>query len=274
MSLHPVAFFDSGVGGLTVLKAAHARLPDVSTWYLGDNARAPYGGRSLDEIYSFTAQAVRRFLEAGCPLVVVACNTASAQALRRIQQEVLPQAFPKARVLGVVRPGAESLAAETQTGHVGVFATPITVASHSYKKELAHLNPQTVVTEIALPRLAAYVEAGQERGAQARADIAAACAELRTQDPLIDVVLLGCTHFAFVTDLFAEHLAGVRVLTQEALFADRLADYLARHVDLALHIDRSGQRRYDTTGDPLAVAAAATRFFGSPIVFTPVSLTP
>ncbi len=261
----PIGFFDSGVGGLTVLAAVQARLPALSTAYLGDNARAPYGTRSREEIHAFALAGARHLFARGCPLVVFACNTASASALRWIQQEILPREFPDRRILGVVRPGAEALAVATRSGNVGVFGTAATVASRAYAREIAALRPDARITEIACPSLAGLIERGEEASAAAAAEIDGACAAMAAAG--VDAALLACTHFAFVADAFRRRLPGVTVLTQEALIADALASYLARHPEIAARVDRSGFRAYDTTGSAAAVAALTSRFLGAPVSF-------
>ena len=275
MMAGPIGFFDSGVGGLTVLRAVQSRMPDVSTSYLGDNDRAPYGTRSQDEIFSFALQGARYLFAQECPLVIFACNTASSGALRRIQQEVLPREFPDRRILGVVRPGAEALAAATRSGcampagrQVAVFGTNATIASGAYGREVAHLRPDAQVTEIACPTLASLVERGEEGSDAARSEIAVACDAARDAD----AALLACTHYAFVADAFRAALPGVTVLTQEAVIAEKLADYLVRHPEMAARIDHSGERGYDTTGSAETVSALASRFLGAPVDFRHVSL--
>ncbi|MEK7073670.1 MAG: glutamate racemase [Patescibacteria group bacterium] len=264
----PIGFFDSGVGGLTVLRAAQTLLPDVSTHYLGDNARAPYGTRTQDEIFTFALDGARYLFNQGCPLIVFACNTASAGALRRIQQEVLPAEFPNRRILGVVRPGAEALTAATHSGRVAVFGTNATIASHAYSREITHLRPDAQVTEIACPTLAGLIERGEEGSVEARAEITAACRKAAGAD----AALLACTHYAFVADAFRAALPGVTVLTQEAVIADKLAAYLVQHPDMAACIDHSGSRRYDTTGSAESVSALASRFLGASVAFKHISL--
>ncbi len=264
----PLGVFDSGVGGLTVLRAVQARVPTLATHYLGDNARAPYGPRSQEEIFTFALQGVRRLFAAGCPLVILACNTASSGALRRIQQEVLPREFPDRRVLGVVRPGAETLAAATRSGTVAVFGTRATVASGAYGREVHALRAGATVEEIACPTLAGAIERGEEGSWAAAEEIASACAKAQGAD----AALLACTHFAFVADAFRAQLPGVTLLTQEATVADKLAAYLARHPELAGRIDQTGDRAYDTTADAGAVSALASRFLGAPVTFRRVTL--
>lgn len=269
MMVGPIGFFDSGVGGLTVLRAVQALLPDVSTHYLGDNARAPYGTRPQDEIFAFALDGARHLFRQGCPLVIFACNTASAGALRRIQQEVLRREFPDRRILGVVRPGAEALAASTRSGRVAVFGTNATIASGAYGREIAHLRPDAQVAEIACPTIASLVERGEEGSDAVQSEIVAACDAAMG----VDAALLACTHYAFVADAFRARLPGVTVLTQEVVIAEKLVDYLARHPEMAGRIDHSGGRGYNTTGSAEAVSALVSRFLDAPVAFRHVSLS-
>lgn len=278
--------FDSGFGGLTVLKPIHDRLPNLSTIYLGDNARAPYGTRSHEEIFAFALEGVRELFRRGCPLVILACNTASAQALRQTQQTVLPVEFPDSdatvgasrRVLGVIRPTAEEIVARSSSGHIGVFATPATVASASYVREISNYAPPSSnvrVAQVACPgQLTALIEQGHGDSEEADAIVASCCAELMSADPLIDTILLGCTHYPLVENLFRKHLPpSVAIVTQGAIVADKLADYLAHHPDLAAHLDQTGTRQYLTTKDDAALSDLASRFYGAPVAFETVALT-
>lgn len=271
--------FDSGFGGLTVLRAIHDRLPDVSTVYLGDNARAPYGTRSHEEIFQFTLEGVRELFRRGCPLVIVACNTSSAQALRQIQQTVLPIEFPDRRVLGVIRPTAEEIVSMTKTGHIGVFATPATVASSAYLREISSQFPisnfqfpHPVVSQVACPGLVDLIESGRERSPEADALVATFCAQMIASDPLVDTILLGCTHYPLVENLFQKHLADRRVVSQGTIVADKLVDYLARHPDLAARIDQTGSRQYLTTKSDEGLSSLASRFYGETVHFEPISI--
>jgi glutamate racemase len=270
-----LGIFDSGFGGLTVLRAIHERLPKYSTMYLGDNARAPYGVRSHDEIFGFTLDGVRELFRRGCPLVVLACNTASAQALRQIQQTVLPSEFPDRRVLGVIRPTAEEIAWTSPSGHLGVFATPATVASEAYVHELADIERAGTalrVTQAACPGLVDLIERGEDASPEACAIAASAAAKLMASDPLIDSVLLGCTHYPLVEPLFRAALPpNVRVVRQGSVVAAKLADYLARHPEISARIDQSGTRTYLTTKADTSLSDLASRFYGSPIEFSTVT---
>lgn len=254
--------FDSGFGGLTVLKDIHRRLPSLSTVYLGDNARAPYGTRSQDEIFAFTLEGVRTLFSMGCPLVILACNTASTNALRRIQQEILPIEFPDRCVLGVIRPTVETIGASER---VGVFATPATVTSGAYERELGGPIPQ-----VACPGLVDLIERGRDRSREADALVARFCVELLALDPALETALLGCTHYPLVEPLFQRHLPGVRMISQGGIVADALADYLKRHPDMAARIETDGRREYLTTARSVD-DDLASRFYGSRISFGPIS---
>lgn len=265
--------FDSGYGGLTVLRAIRARLPELSTLYLGDNARAPYGVRDEETIFRYTLEGVRWLFGQSCPLVVLACNTASAQALRRIQQEVMPKEFPERRLLGVVRPLAEAAAESSGDGHFGVIGTVATAKARAYTREISHLRPEATVTEVAAPGLAGLIEDGKEAGPEAESEVVAAIGSLMSLDGNIDTVLLACTHFPLAYPLFEKHRpAGVRYLMQDGIVAERLADYLARHPEIASRIDAEGESRFRTTGDAAEVTRLATRFFGAPAEFERVTL--
>ena len=272
--------FDSGFGGMTVLRAIHERLPNVSTVYLGDNARAPYGTRSHEEIFAFALEGVRELFRRGCPLVILACNSASAQALRQIQREVLPNEFPDRRVLGVIRPTAEEIVSLSATRHIGVFATPATVASGSYPREIQG----AVVTQVACPGLVDLIEAGRERSAEANELVATFCAQMVATDPAIDAVLLGCTHYPLVDGLFKKHVnasaeinpggGSRRVVSQGAIVAEKLADYLVRHPDMAGRMDRTGSRTYLTTKNDETLSSLASRFYGDGVSFERVDIVP
>ncbi|MDE6010208.1 MAG: glutamate racemase, partial [Muribaculaceae bacterium] len=193
--MHPIGIFDSGYGGLTILKEIRRRLPEYDYLYLGDNARAPYGTRSFDIVYEFTLQAVRHLFDAGCRLVILACNTASAKALRSIQQRQLPIIDPSRRVLGVIIPTVEALGSMTRTGHVGVVATPGTINSRSYSIETAKLFPDIMVTEVAAPMWVPLIENGEADSPGADYFVKKYCDRVLEEDPEIDTLLLGCTHY-------------------------------------------------------------------------------
>lgn len=248
--------FDSGFGGLTVLRAIRTRLPSLSTCYFGDNARAPYGTRSEEEIFAFTLEGVRFLFAQDCPLVILACNTASARALRRIQREILPKEFPDRRVLGVIRPTVEALVSLPKP--VGVFATPATVASGAWVAECAHLG--FVPSQGACPGLVELVERGEENSAEADLLVRTYAEGMYAKQPDLKTAVLGCTHYAFLLPAFRAALpAGVGILTQGDLVAASLEDYLRRHPEMDARLDHVGSSVFHTSGsiDPLALV----RFF-------------
>lgn len=249
-----------------MLRELRAALPQADFLYLGDNARAPYGTRSFELVYEFTLQAVRRLFDSGCPLVILACNTASAKALRSIQQRDLPVLAPERRVLGVIRPTVEALAARTRTGCVGVFGTPGTVASHSYRMELAKLAPGIRVFEHACPMWVPLVENREGDGDGAdyfiRKDIDALMAEC----PDIDAVVLGCTHYPLLIDKIRRYMpAGVNIILQGPMVAASLVDYLHRHPDIDAAITRGATTRYLTTEQPSRFDSLASLFMGEEV---------
>ena len=262
--------FDSGYGGLTILKAIHGRLPSISTIYLGDNARAPYGTRAPAEILAFTREGVRFLFERGCPLVILACNTASADALRTIQQTLLPEEYPHRRILGVIRPTAEAIR-ENPKHHIGIFATPATVNSCAYARELAHLGPFSV-TQQACPGLVDAIERGETETSETADLVASFVAQLLQKDPAIKTVLLGCTHYPLILPLFRTTLPGrVNIIIQGPTVAEKLADYLARHQEIDTRLAHSGTREFFTTGIPNN--PLASYFYKNEILFNKICLT-
>lgn len=249
-----IGVFDSGYGGLTILEKIRQALPEYDYVYLGDNARTPYGTRSFEVIYEYTWQCVRYLLqEEGCALVILACNTASARALRSIQQRELKQVWladgsERRRVLGVIRPTVERVSEYTQSGHVGVLATPGTVRSESYLLELAKQNPHLVVSQEACPMWVPLIENGEHNGAGADFFVAKYIHAILQRDPQIDTLILGCTHYPLLRNKIEAILpAGVRLLAQGELVAEALRDYLQRHTDLESLLEKGGTCRYLTT---------------------------
>lgn len=262
----PIGVFDSGYGGLTVLRDLRRALPDADFLYLGDNARAPYGTRSFELVYEFTLQAVRYLFSRGCPLVILACNTASAKALRSIQQNDLPLLAPSRRVLGVIRPTVEALSDYTRTGAVGLFGTPGTVASGSYDMEIAKLHPGMRLYAHACPMWVPLVEYRESDGDGAdyfvRRDIEA----LTAMSPDIDTVILGCTHYPLLIDKIRKYMPeGISVVTQGEIVAHSLTDYLRRHTDIEAAITRHGTTEYLTTENAAKFADMACVFMGAPV---------
>ncbi|MDE6039299.1 MAG: glutamate racemase [Paramuribaculum sp.] len=262
----PIGVFDSGYGGLTILREMRRRLPDYDYLYLGDNARAPYGPRSFDVVYKFTLEAVRYLFAQGCPLVILACNTASAKALRTIQQNDLPQIDPTRRVLGVIRPTVEHLGEMSRDGHIGVFATAGTVRSQSYDLEVAKLFPDFTVDSQACPMWVPLVENHEADGKGADYFVNKYVDELFTKRGDIDTVLLACTHFPILYDKIRRAVPeGVNVVCQGEVVAESLADYLHRHPEMESRLDRGGTCRYLTTENPESFSSLARIFLDQPV---------
>jgi glutamate racemase len=274
-TLHgPIGVFDSGYGGLTILKELRQRLPQYDYLYLGDNARAPYGSRSFGLVYEFTLQAVNRLFAAGCPLVILACNTASAKALRSIQQRDLPTSSdPTRRVLGVIRPTAEYVGEASRTGHVGVFATPGTIASRSYDIEIAKLHPSFVTTGHACPMWVPLVECGDADSEGADFFVKRECDRLMAADEQIDTVILGCTHYPLLYKKIRQYLPEhVNVLSQGAIVADSLADYLTRHPEMRRRLSTNATVQFLTTESPDRFDPLASLFLGEDVASEHVTL--
>lgn len=243
-----IGVFDSGFGGLTILRELRKQLPQYDFVYLGDNARAPYGTRSFETIYSYTKQAVESLLELGCPLVILACNTASAKALRSIQQNDLPVLAPENRVLGIVRPTAECIGKFSKTGHVGILATPGTVSSESYLLEIAHFAPNLSVSQRACPFWVPLVENGELSGAGAEYFVKRDLEALFAMDSEIDTVLLACTHYPLLSPIIQKFLpSGVRLISQGEIVASRTLDYLNRHPEIESRLKKTGNTEFFTT---------------------------
>ena len=244
----PIGIFDSGYGGLTILHGIRQLLPQYDYMYLGDNARAPYGSRSFEVVYQFTRQAVLKLFSLGCHLVILGCNTASAKALRTIQQRDLPQLDPSRRVLGIIRPTAESIGALTTSRHVGILATEGTIRSRSYDMEIGKLFPDIKVSGVACPLWAAIVEAGEADSPGADYFVGKRIGQLMRKDPLIDTIILGCTHYPLLMSSIVKHVpTSVRIMPQVAYVAESLKQYLDRHTDIEARITQGGTCRYLTT---------------------------
>ena len=244
----PIGIFDSGYGGLTILKAIRELLPQYDYAYLGDNARAPYGTRSFDIVYQFTRQAVLKLFEMGCQLVILGCNTASAKALRSIQQNDLPNIDPLRRVLGVIRPRAEVVGKLTETKHVGILATPGTIKSDSYNIEINKLWPELSVTGVACPLWVPIVENNEATGAGADYFVKKRIDHILWLDPDIDTLILGCTHYPILMPKIKQYVPeGVKIVSQGEYVAESLKDYLARHTDMDARCTKNGTVRYYTT---------------------------
>lgn len=262
ISLGPIGVFDSGYGGLTILRQLRKSLPHYDYLYLGDNARAPYGSRSFEVVYRYTLEAVRELFSRGCPLVILACNTASAKALRSIQQIDLPQMpDPSRRVLGVIRPTVEILGDVSSSGHVGVLGTSGTVASHSYMIETLKLFPGMIVTEQECPLWAAIVESSEADSEGADYFVKKRVDMLMERDPEIDTIVLGCTHYPLLIDKIRKYVPeGTHILEQGHLVAESLKDYLHRHPEMDCRLSKSGSVEYLTSENPGKFDSLASLF--------------
>ncbi len=258
-----IGIFDSGYGGLTVLREIRQLMPQYDYLYLGDNARAPYGTRSFEVVYEFTLQAVNRLFQMGCHLVILACNTASAKALRTIQQHDLPTIDAQRRVLGVIRPTAECIGDITQSRHVGIFATPGTIRSHTYELEIAKLHPDISVTGEACPMWVPLIENGEANSDGADYFVRQHINRLLSRDPDIDAIILGCTHYPLLLDKILQFTPpGVRIIPQGDYVAHSLHHYLQRHPDMQQRITQQGSMRFLTTEQPTDFSQNATLFLG------------
>ena len=244
----PIGVFDSGYGGLTILKAIRELLPQYDYAYLGDNARAPYGTRSFDIVYQFTRQAVLKLFEMGCQLVILGCNTASAKALRSIQQNDLPKIDLQRRVLGVIRPTAEIVGKLTQTKHIGILATPGTTKSNSYNIEINKLWPELDVTGVACPLWVPIVENNEATGAGADYFVKKRIDHILWLDPDIDTLILGCTHYPILMPKIKQYVPdGIKIVSQGEYVAESLKDYLTRHTEIDARCTKNGTAHYYTT---------------------------
>ena len=267
-----IGIFDSGYGGLTILNQIRQVLPEYDYLYLGDNARAPYGTRSFDVIYEYTLQAVKYLHQQGCSLIILACNTASAKALRTIQQrDIDPN---KLRVLGVIRPTVEVIPQRTQTKHVGVLATQGTVASDSYVIELLKQDPTLTITQQACPMWVPLIESGEHLSDGANYFVEKYLTELLTRDPLIDTIILGCTHYPLIQSKIEAYLSQtnrqISVVSQGEIIASSLQDYLQRHPEIVERISSPSRRRsggvtYLTTESASKFEESASLFLSEPI---------
>jgi len=257
----PIGIFDSGYGGLTILEKIRAELPEYDYIYLGDNARTPYGTRSFEVVYKYTLECVTHMFEMGCQLVVLACNTASAKALRTIQQRNLPEMDPNRRVLGVIRPTVEAVVAMTTTNHIGLLATTGTVQSDSYPLEIQKINKDIHVTSEACPMWVPLIENNEFRTKGADYFIERDVRNLLAADPSIDTIMLGCTHYPLLEDKIKSLLPkGIQVVSQGEIVAKSLADYLQRHPEMERLCTRNGLIRYFSTESVEKFSSSASIF--------------
>ena len=269
----PIGIFDSGYGGLTILHGIRQLLPEYDYLYLGDNARAPYGPRSFDVVYEFTRQAVLKLFEKGCHLVILGCNTASAKALRSIQQKDLPKIDPERRVLGVIRPTAEVIGSLTKTRHVGVLATEGTIKSESYNLEIRKLYPDIEVSGVACPFWVPLVEYNEADSPGADYFVKKRIDQIMRLDDKIDTIILGCTHYPLLMPKILKFLpAGVRVVPQGEYVAESLKAYLERHPQIEQRCAKNGTVNYLTTENPEKFKEQAQIFLHEPVEVENISL--
>lgn len=269
----PIGVFDSGYGGLTILREMRHLLPEYDYLYLGDNARAPYGNRSFDLVYKFTLQSVKALFERGCVLVILACNTASAKALRSIQQRDLPHIDPSRRVLGIIRPTVEALDSLSESGHVGILGTRGTIGSRSYELEAAKLQPDFTITGHACPMWVPLVENGEADSPGADFFVKKEINAIMTADPEIDTLVLGCTHYPLLLNKIKQYTpANIGIITQGRIVADSLADYLRRHPEISSRCTRGGNASFLTTESIDRFSDMASIFMGEHVDATHIEL--
>lgn len=269
----PIGVFDSGYGGLTILSKIREVLPQYDYLYLGDNARTPYGTRSFEVVYEFTRQAVAKLFEMGCHLVILACNTASAKALRTIQMNDLPQWDAHRRVLGVIRPTVECIGSLTRSRHIGVLATSGTIRSESYPLEIHKLFPDIEVTGQACPMWVPLVENDEASRPGADYFVQKYINELLTRDQQIDTVILGCTHYPLLLPKIAPYMpSGIRTVAQGELVAHSLQEYLQRHPEMERRCTAGGSCRYLTTEAPDKFQDSASLFLNEAIAVEHIDL--
>lgn len=269
----PIGVFDSGYGGLTILDGIRQLLPEYDYLYLGDNARAPYGPRSFDVVYEFTRQAVQRLFEMGCHLVILGCNTASAKALRTIQQVDLPQWDKDRRVLGVIRPTAEVIGSLTESRHVGVLATEGTIKSESYNLEIKKLYPDVQVSGVACPFWVPLVEYNEADSPGADYFVKKRIDQIMALDPQIDAIILGCTHYPLLMPKILKYLpAGVMVVPQGEYVAESLKSYLERHPEMEQQCSKGSTTHYLTTENPDKFKEQAQIFLHEPVEVENITL--
>lgn len=268
-----IGVFDSGYGGLTILSEIRRRLPQYDYIYLGDNARAPYGCRSFDIVYRFTLEAVRYLFDCGCPLVILACNTASAKALRSIQQNDLPSIDPTRRVLGIIRPTVEKIGELTTTGNIGLVGTPGTVQSHSYDMEIGKLYPGFTTYSRECPMWVPLVENRESTSPGADYFVKQEIDRLFSQGRDIDTLILACTHYPLLYDKIRRYVPeGVSIVRQGEIVADSLADYMQRHPAMDSRCSKGGTCHYLTTESAAKFSEMASVFLSKPVEATHIDL--
>jgi glutamate racemase len=269
----PIGIFDSGYGGLTILHGIRQLLPEYDYLYLGDNARAPYGGRSFEVVYEFTRQAVTKLFDMGCNLVILGCNTASAKALRTIQQHDLPKTDAYHRVLGIIRPTAEVIGSLTNTRHVGIFATEGTIKSESYNMEIHKFAPDIKVSGVACPFWVPLVEYNEADSPGADYFVKKRIDQLLRMDPKIDTIILGCTHYPLLLPKIHKYIPrSIRIVSQGEYVADSLQRYFEHHPEIEQRCTKGGQVHYLTTENPEKFKEQAQLFLHEPVEVENISL--
>jgi len=268
-----IGIFDSGYGGLTVFKSIADKLPGYNYIYMGDNARSPYGDHSFETVYQYTLECVEWLFQQGCPLVILACNTASAKALRNIQQKVLPVKYPGFRVLGVIRPTAEVIGTFTESNTIGVMGTRGTVNSESYPIEIHHFFPELEVIQQSCPLWVPLIENNEHIHDGADYFVKKYIEELMAKSPAIDTILLACTHYPLLIPKIAAVLPeGFKLVAQGEIVAESLADYLNRHPEIESKLGKQGKKEFYTSGDDHVFNQNASIFFDETIVSARVNL--
>lgn len=268
-----IGIFDSGYGGLTILESIRRVLPKYDYLYLGDNARAPYGTHSFDVIYQYTLEAVKYLIEQDCALIILACNTASAKALRTIQQHDLPiinserlnANREKVNVLGVIRPTVEAVPGITKTGHIGILGTPATVSSESYVLELQKIAPNLTISQQACPMWVPLIEAGEHDKPGADYFVDLYLREILSRDSKIDTLVLGCTHYPLLAKKIEQVAGSIQIIAQGALVAESLKDYLVRHPEYRKQLSENSTCTYLTTENADRFSQSASTFLSAPI---------
>lgn len=262
----PIGIFDSGYGGLTIMKEIVQKLPQYDYIYLGDNARAPYGNRSFETVYHYTLECVQWFFKQGCPLVVLACNTASAKALRTIQQNDLQKLAPANRVLGVIRPTTEVIGNYTESRSIGILGTTGTVQSGSYEIEIRKFYPDIKVHQEACPMWVPLIENNEHQGKGADYFVKKHLEQLIESAPDIDTILLACTHYPLMMDKIKEYApVDTTIISQGEIVANSLADYLGRHPEMEERVSKGNSKQFYTTDSPADFNNKATLFFGEAV---------
>ncbi len=269
----PIGIFDSGYGGLTILEEIRKKLPAYDYIYLGDNARTPYGTRSFDVVYQYTLECVTKLFEMGCHLVILACNTASAKALRSIQQNDLPNIDPDRRVLGVIRPTVEAINSLSKTKYVGIFATPGTIQSASYPIEAKKICPEIIISSEACPMWVPLIENNEHLSPGADYFVQKNIRQLLDKEPNIDSIVLGCTHYPLLIPTIKKYLpTHIQIIAQGEIVAKSLESYLNRHTEISIKCTKTGQVTYYTTESPEKFTSSAALFLNKNIQATHLKL--